>query len=147
MLAKEIADKFESSKQGTVAKALAAGAKGPEGFYHEWGLLVPYCHDIGHTLTPLTGKQRGMLSQFRKKVGVIRAPEVLLWAIREWNGGFARQVLELYHQTLPNRPEPGYLLKYADAALSGWSAGPSKKAAATVQLAASQPVLKKYVVK
>jgi hypothetical protein len=144
VLAKDVLEKFSAKNQGTVAQAMMESVKGPEGFQRSWTLLVPYYHDIGETMVPLTGKQRGMLSHFRKAVGLARAPDVLVWAIREWNKGFGRQVLEEHHRTLPNRPDPAYLLRYAGAALTGWSAGLTQKA---VKLTATQPVVTKYVVK
>jgi len=147
VLAKEVLNKFQAEKQGMVAKALAAGKKGPEGLRREWVTLVPYFHDVGHTMLPLTSKEGGMLSAFGKRVGAARAADVLLWAVREWQGRFTRQVLEMHHQSLPNQPHPAYLLKYADAALSGWSAGPKQEGVAPVQPIATQPTVKKFVVK
>lgn len=147
MLAKDVMVQHTEKAKQVVPLALEEGKKGPEGLRREWVTLVPYFHDVGHTMLPLTKKEGGMLSAFRKRVGVERAPDLLLWAVREWTGRFAHQVLELHHTALPNQPHPAYLLKYADAALSGWSAGLTQKAIAPVQSIATQIVVKKFVVK
>lgn len=145
--AKEELRKFEAQKAGTVARAVEAGRKNVDGLCSEWMKLVPYYHNVGHMLLPLTHTQRGMISHFRTRVGREHAHEVMEWAVREWKGRFAKQVMLAQNHSLHYEPNPAYLLKYAQEALNGWHNSLSAQGPKAVQSTAQAPVVTKYKVK